>query len=241
MLFIGGGRTHFDHDYCTHILPIHVHAKVQLVLIWQHSIIGAIKHIMRTTRTRTHSTAVTKQKALPLFVHQTARWTQYFGMVNYATTERVIEEIGQFMNDDPYSEIFLSVTSAGGPTGTAMSFYDHIRYVLRPSLTTIGAGDVDSSGVIIFLSGEKRYLAQHTTLLLHRAGRVFEIDKRITASELEAMYREDTLKDMHYASVVAENSGGKLNTQDVLELMDGNTILTPADAVAFGICDGILT
>jgi|GEM_PF-708930 len=197
---------------------------------------------MRTARTKSlrKTAPAPLQRRLPLQAYSPARSLQYFGIVNYATTERVIEEITQLMQNDPYSEICLSVTSAGGPTGTAMSFYDHIRSVLKPPLVTVGSGDVDSSGVIIFLAGEKRYLTKNTTLLLHRAGRVFEGGKRITASELEAMYREDNLKDFQYASVLAENSDGRLDVEKVLQLMDNNTILTPSEMVAFGLAHSVL-
>jgi len=198
-----------------------------------------------TTRTKTNTiqkkiNSDPSQKSLPLVVHSPARSVQYFGVVNYATTERVIEEISRLLITDPYEDIYLSVTSAGGPTGTAMSFYDHMRSVLKAPLVTIGSGDVDSSGIIIFLSGTKRYLTKNTTLLLHRAGRVFEGDKRITAAELEAMMREDYLKDFQYASVLAEQSGNRLTTEKALQLMDQNTILTPVEMISYGLAHGIL-
>lgn len=183
---------------------------------------------------------VPQQKSLPLLTHAPERSVQYFGVVNYATTERVIEEIARLVGGDPYKEVYLSVTSAGGPTGTAMSFYDHMRYVLKPSLVTIGSGDVDSSGIIIFLSGEKRFITKNTTLLLHRAGRIFEGERRITAAELEAMLREDNLKDYQYASVLSERSNNRLSTDKALQLMDNNTILTPVEMVTLGLAHAIL-
>jgi len=195
-------------------------------------------------RTRTSPSRASQnsldQKKLPLQTYSPARSIEYFGVVNYATTERVIEEITQLVLEDPYEEICLTVTSAGGPTGTAMSFYDHMRYVLRPPLVTIGSGDVDSSGIIIFLSGEKRYLTKNTTLLLHRAGRMFDAGKRYTASEIEAMFREDNLKDYQYASVLSERSNGRLTTERVLQLMDQNVILTPIEFVSLGLADMVL-
>lgn len=196
---------------------------------------------LRTKNKRTRAIRAPQQTLLPLPIYPTSRTVQYFGMVNYATTERVIEEITLLMQDDPYTDIYLSVTSAGGPTGTAMSFYDHMRLVLKAPLVTIGSGDVDSSGIIVFLSGEKRYITLNTTLLLHRAGRVFEGDKRVTASELEAMSREDHLKDLQYASILADRSRGRLSTEAVYKLMDANTILTPSEMVALGLADGVIT
>jgi ATP-dependent protease ClpP protease subunit len=198
------------------------------------------KKVSHRTTSKTAVTNNPDQKSLPLVTYSPSRSVQYFGVVNYATTERVIEEISRLLTIDPYEDIYLSVTSAGGPTGTAMSFYDHMRYVLKAPLVTIGSGDVDSSGIILFLSGKTRYITKNTTLLLHRAGRVFEGDKRITAAELEAMFREDNLKDYQYASVLAEQSNGRLTTEKALGLMDGNTILTPVEMISYGLAHGIL-
>lgn len=176
--------------------------------------------------------------AAPRF--DTTRTVEYFGMVNYATSERVIEEIRGLYEEDPGAEIVLAVTSAGGPTGIVMSFYDHMRYILKPNLTTIGSGDVDSSGIILFLSGDTRYVTKNTTLLLHPAGRNFNENQRYTALEMDAMLREDRLKDFQYASIVSERSNGRLTTEKVLELMDKHTILTPSELVTYGLADQVL-
>ncbi len=182
--------------------------------------------------------ARSRKRSAPVF--DPARTIEYFGVVNYATTERVIEEMRELVREDAEAPITLAVTSAGGPTGTAMSFYDHVRLVLKPRLATIGAGDVDSSGIIIFLAGDTRFVTPNTTLLLHRAGRTFEGGKRFTAEELDAMVREDRVKDFQYASVVAERSHGRLTADAVLKMMNENVILTPLELVSYGLADRIL-
>lgn len=161
-------------------------------------------------------------------------------MVNYTTNERVISEIRELVVESPRQRIALQVTSPGGPTGTAMSFYDTMRYIVRPRLTTIGSGDVDSSGILIFLTGDRRYVTPHTTLLLHCAGREFHEGKRYTADEMDAMLREDRLKDFQYASVVAERSHERLTSDQVLRMMEKNTILTPIELVTYGLADSVL-
>ncbi|HYF29461.1 MAG TPA: ATP-dependent Clp protease proteolytic subunit [Candidatus Paceibacterota bacterium] len=188
-------------------------------------------------KTRQKQAIRTKKRAI---VTDPARTIEYFGVVNYATNERVIEEMRELVIAAPETPITLQVTSAGGPTGTAMSFYDTMRYILKPRLTTIGSGDVDSSGIIIFLAGDTRYVTPHTTLLLHVAGRHFSEGKRYTADEMDAMLREDRLKDFQYASILAERSAGRLDTDQVLRMMEKNTILTPLELVAYGLADRVL-
>jgi ATP-dependent protease ClpP protease subunit len=121
-----------------------------------------------------------------------------------------------------------------------MSFYDTLRHIVKPNLITIGSGDVDSSGIIIFLTGDIRYVTPNTTLLLHPAGRTFDGSQRYTTLEVEAMLAEDRLKDQQYATVVAERSNGKLNTEQVLEMMRKHTILSPIDLVSYGLAHAVL-
>jgi ATP-dependent Clp protease, protease subunit len=176
----------------------------------------------------------------PALAIQLTHLIEYFGIVNYSTNERILNSIKDSLIRDPEVELTLLVTSAGGPSGTAMSFYDTVRHVLRPRLTTIGSGDVDSSGVILFLTGTTRFVTPHTTMLLHPAGRQFEPGKRFTAEEVEAMTAEDRMKDDQYASIVAANSSGKLTKLRVLELMQKQTVLTPDQIVGLGLAQEIL-
>jgi ATP-dependent protease ClpP protease subunit len=167
-------------------------------------------------------------------------YVDYLGQVNYANNEKTLTSIREIMHTDPNREMFMTVTSPGGPTGTAMSFFDHVQDVLKPNISTIASGDVDSSGIIIFLSGNRRFVTKHTTALFHLAGRTFTPNTRFTAGEIEAMFREDKLKDEHYADVVASKSGGKLNKEDVLRLMEENTIFGPEDFILYGLAEAIL-
>lgn len=159
---------------------------------------------------------------------------EYFGVVNYATNERVLGRL----KETPGAA--LVVTSAGGPSGTAMSFYDTLRSVLNLSITTIGSGDVDSSGLIIFLSGTRRFVTSHTTALLHPAGRTFNEGTRYTTEELAAMLAEDAAKDEFYADIVARGSGGRLSALEVLSLMRAHTVLRAPDFVRLGLAEAVL-
>ncbi len=168
------------------------------------------------------------------------RMVEYLGPVSYGTNDRVLGTIKQMLVHSPHEQIVMTVTSAGGPSGTSMSFYDTIQSILKPNLTTIGSGDVDSSGIIVFLSGTTRYVTKHTTLLFHLAGRVFRNDQRFTVDEIGAMIAEDKKKDDFYAEIVAERSRGKLTKKKVLALMKKNTVMTPRDLVRHGLADGVL-
>lgn len=180
----------------------------------------------------------TSHAAKPVFSR--ARTIRYVGPVTRIQTERTLKQIEKLLDASPEEEMVLFITSTGGPTGTAMSFYDTITSLLQPRLVTIGSGDVDSSGIILFLSGERRYISARTTLLLHPAGRRFDPQVRYTVREMEAMAAEDHLKDLQYATIVARASRGMLAVDRVLSMMEQHTILSPDALVEFGLADAVL-
>lgn len=168
-----------------------------------------------------------------------ARTLRYIGGVTRVQNERILARIEKFLNQDEAGEIGLFITSPGGATGSAMSFYDTVCHVLKPNLITIGSGEVDSSGFIIFLSGTRRYITARTTGLLHSCGRIFG-NQRYTTAEMAAMLAEDTLKDRQYATLLANNSRGRLCAEDVLLMMGRNTVLSAEDFVHFGLADSVI-
>ena len=177
--------------------------------------------------------------SVPPTLPSRARTLRYVGGVTRVLNERILARIEKLLDHSSTEEIGLFVTSPGGATGSAMSFYDTIRHVLTPNLVTIGSGEVDSSGFIIFLSGSRRYVSARTTGLLHSCGRVFG-SQRYTTAEMAAMLAEDTLKDRQYATVLSENSRGRLCVEDVLLMMQRNTVLSAEDFIRFGFADEII-
>ena len=182
-----------------------------------------------------------KQRALwGDFISNPTRTIEWFGGVNYDNLEKVLGKIKKFLTEDPMGEIHLMVNSYGGATGIGMNFYDAMRSVYKPRLTTIGSGDVDSSGIIVFLAGSKRYLTKNTTLLLHLAGRTFGADKRFSTADMENILKEDKLKDYQYACVVSDGTLGRYSPEKILEMMTRNTVLTSEEAVAMGLAHKVL-
>jgi len=174
------------------------------------------------------------------FVANPDRTLEWFGGVTYQNLEKVLGRMKELVADSD-EEIQLMVNSFGGPTGIAMSFFDTVKTVFRPKLVTIGSGDVDSSGIIVFLAGEKRYLTKNTTLLFHLAGRTFGTEKRFSTLDLENILKEDRLKDYQYACVVSDATCGHYSPEEVLELMRNNTVFTAEEAVQMGLAHQVLT
>lgn len=177
----------------------------------------------------------------PIFTARPERTLEWLGGVNYQSLEGILGSLKKLYIEDPNEEIHLMVNSYGGITGIGMNFYDAVNSWLKVNLVTIGSGDVDSSGIIVFLAGRKRYLTRNTTLLFHLAGRTFGTEKRFTTLDMESMLNEDRLKDYQYACLVSDATKGRYTPNDILELMRKDTILTAEEAVNMGLAHKVLS
>lgn len=185
----------------------------------------------------------TLTQTLPLgeiFVAKPDRMVEWLGGVNNENLSKTLAAFKRLMTEDPHEEIQLLINSHGGATGIGMAFRDTVQSVLKPRLTTIGSGDVDSSGITLLLAGEKRYLTKNTTLLLHLAGRTFGAEKRFSTEDLENFLKEDRLKDYQYACVVSDVTAGRYSPEKVLEMMRDTTVLTAEEAVRMGLAHKVL-
>lgn len=174
------------------------------------------------------------------FVPKTSRLLHWIGGVNNDNLEKTLNSISALMKESPSEDIQLVINSHGGATGIGMAFYDSVRSILKPNLTTVGTGDVNSSGVTILLAGKKRYLTRNTTILLHLAGRTFGTEKRFSTLDMEDILKEDKVKDYQYACVVSDATEGRYSPEKVLELMKVNTVLTADEAVQIGLAHKVL-
>ena len=170
---------------------------------------------------------------------ETKRTVQWVGSVSYGNFIDVIEAMTLLQEKNRNQVINLLVSSPGGQTGIAMSFYDLVKGFYRPNLQTIGSGDVDSSAIIVFLAGRQRFVTPNTTMFIHLGGRTMDGDRRFSSAEINSMAREDKIKDRQYATLLAKESG-RLTTNEVLRLMQKNTVLTAAEIVKLGLAHCII-
>lgn len=193
-----------------------------------------------SVKTKTKTEIQTPLWSGDFFISKPERTVEWLGGVNYENLQNAFSKIKSLLEHDREEEIHLLVNSYGGVTGVGMSFYDAVKSWLKPNLVTIGSGDVDSSGIIVFLAGAKRYLTKNTTLLFHLAGRTFAEGKRYSTTDMENMLKEDKLKDYQYACVISDATAGRYSPEKILDLMAHNTVFTSEEAVSMGLAHKVL-
>lgn len=139
-------------------------------------------------------------------------------------------------SEDPNADITIYIDSPGGEIATGMGIWDTMQYV-SCDIRTVCCGMAASMGSVILMGGTKgkRCSLPHGEIMIHQpsSGTQGKI------SDIEISYRHSQyLKDMLHELYV-QHTGQSLEV--IKETMDRDFWMTPADALAFGLIDEIIT
>ena len=170
----------------------------------------------------------------------TSRMVYWLGGINQDNYEKVLTKVIKLYEENPEEWITLLITSPGGSRAISAAFYDFVKHVLKPRLRTIGLGEVDSCGMLIFVAGDQRFVAPRTTFYFHEMSREFDEKTRLRASELREIVKEVYYTQGLQAMAVADCTNGKHQPEDILRLMERETSLNAEDLLKMGIAHRIL-
>lgn len=88
--------------------------------------------------------------------------------INPSTTESLLAVIANCVVQK-VEHVYLLFSSSGGGVAQGINIYNVLRG-MPFKLTTHNVGNVDSIGNVIFLAGETRYAAPHSTFMFHGVG-----------------------------------------------------------------------
>ena len=137
--------------------------------------------------------------------------------------------------EDPEKDIALYVNSPGGEVYAGLAIYDAMQHV-RPDVSTICFGMGMSAAAMIVAAGapEKRFALPNAKLMIHQGSAGFRgapTDVSIAAREVESTTRQ-------MAEIIARHSGRE--AEQVLDDIDRDRFMTPAEAVEYGLVDEVL-
>ena len=137
--------------------------------------------------------------------------------------------------EEPDKDIALYVNSPGGEVYAGLAIYDAMQHV-RPDVSTICFGMGMSAAALIVCAGApgKRFALPNAKLMIHQGSAGFRgapSDITIAAREVEATTRQ-------MAELIALHSGRPV--ERVLEDIDRDRFMTPAEAVEYGLVDDVL-
>jgi ATP-dependent Clp protease protease subunit len=137
---------------------------------------------------------------------------------------------------DPFEKLSLMINSPGGSVSDAFALIDVIKGSKIP-IETIGIGEVSSSGLMIFMAGQKGYrrLTPNTQILSHQYswgnyGKEHELFSQVKAYELTSKMIVD-----HYKKCTG------LNEKKIREFLlpPEDRWLSAKEALKLGLCDEV--
>ncbi len=163
----------------------------------------------------------------------------FFGAINYDKISKLMSLVLHHHKNDPSKEIKLVICSNGGMCDPTFMFIDMIK-LYRVNLTTIASGGVGSMAVLLFASGKKRMITEHTGIFLHDPSFNPCVDQRLSFTGFSTKQESIGVDQEWYAEFIAEKTCGKLNVERVKELMASESYIYPKQVLELGLAHEII-
>ena len=138
--------------------------------------------------------------------------------------------------DDPDQDIWLYVNSPGGAAYAGMAIYDAMQYV-KPDVATVCLGMGMSAAAMILAGGApgKRFALPNAKIMIHQGSGGF----RGTPADIQIAAREILSLTRRMAEIISHHSGR--DVEQVMADIDRDHFMTPAEAVDYGLIDGVMS
>ena len=190
---------------------------------------------------------------IPMVVEQTSKGERSYDIYSRLLRDRVImldTEVSEHSaslivsqllfleSDDTDKDISLYINSPGGVITAGMAIYDTMQFI-KPDVHTIVMGQACSMGSFLAQAGApgKRFMLPSARHMIHQPSG----GARGMQSDIEIQYKEITkMKHILTELYVRHNTAGK-TYQDFERDMDRDTFMSAEEALAYGLCDKIVT
>jgi ATP-dependent Clp protease protease subunit len=191
-----------------------------------------------------------RQSLVPMVLEESSRGERAFDIYSMLLRQRIVF-LGQEVDDqianliisqmlylealDPESDIYLYINSPGGLAYGGMAIYDVIQHV-RPDVSTICVGMGMSAAAMVLCGGApgKRFALPSARIMIHQGS----AGTRGAPTDMEIQLREVMALTRRMAEIIAYHS--KRSLDDVLFDIERDKFMTPEEAVAYGIIDGVI-
>jgi len=187
---------------------------------------------------------------VPIVVEQTGRGERAYDIYSRLLKDRIVF-LGTEVNDvvanlitaqflfleseDPEKEISFYINSPGGSVTAGMAIYDTMQFI-KPSVSTLCLGQAASMGAVLLAAGAHghRYALPHSRMVIHQPhGGV-----QGQAVDIEIQAREIIRARQEMNEILARHTGQ--NLRRIEKDTDRDFIMTPADAVEYGLIDEVI-
>lgn len=121
---------------------------------------------------------------------------------------------------------------------SGFAFYDYVRSIKKIHLTSVGLGEIKSMGVIVFLTGTRRWITPKTLFIFHQGFQPYKGSPNISLHELRNDLETLEREERYYASIVAEATGR--TPDETIQWSEEGRVFTAEKAVKFGLAHKIV-
>jgi ATP-dependent Clp protease protease subunit len=160
------------------------------------------------------------------------------GPVDDHSSNLIVAQMLHLESQDSEKDINFYINSPGGVITSGMAIYDVMQFV-KPDVATFVLGQACSMGSFLSQAGApgKRFMLPHSRHMIHQPSG----GARGMASDIEISYKEIMhMKTMLTKLYVKHNTAGK-TYKDFERDMDRDTFMSADEALAYGLCDKIIT
>ena len=187
---------------------------------------------------------------VPIVVEQTGRGERAYDIYSRLLKDRIVF-LGTEVNDvvanlitaqflfleseDPEKEISFYINSPGGSVSAGMAIYDTMQFI-KPSVSTLCLGQAASMGAVLLAAGAhgRRYALPHSRMVIHQP----HGGAQGQAVDIEIQAREIIRARQEMNEILARHTGQ--NLRRIEKDTDRDFIMTPADAVEYGLIDEVI-
>lgn len=160
-----------------------------------------------------------------------------WGVVDDKSAREVVSKLLLLDADNSGEEIKFFINSPGGVVTSGMVIHDTMKLIKSP-VSTICMGLAASMGSILLSAGEKgkRFIFPHGEVMIHQPSLGGYFQANSADIEIQATQIRKT-KELG-AKILAANCGKTV--EQILKDFDRDYWMDANEAVAYGICDGVM-
>jgi ATP-dependent protease ClpP protease subunit len=135
-------------------------------------------------------------------------------------------------------KIRIVMSSGGGDSSAAFAAYNYLRSLPNVEVTTFNVGNVDSAAMILYCAGRYRYSFPATRFLIH--GNSLTVSGNVTMDPASLQGNLELLKSLNQMVIhVISSTANKGRQEDIENAVHGQVILTPEEAIKWGLVQEI--
>jgi len=164
-------------------------------------------------------------------------WVSISGEIDSAKADEIISSLINLDSKPGTAPIGIRISSSGGSLMAVLAICDVIRNLRHP-VVTVAFGEAISGAAIILSCGDKRYIGEHTIVMLHQPAIVFENWSLNFDEFLQFGSAFIKIRDQMY-HILAENTGKP--ERQIRDILKKEAWFTAREAIDFGLADELLS